>query len=900
MNGNIALGSSLAMVPAMAATYRLQLVPGFGFREVAELVSYFRNLGITHLYLSPITEAPQGSTHGYDVIDHNAIRAELGGAEEFGRMLAAARGQGLALILDFVPNHASVGSNNEAWQDVLAHGRHSAFARYFDIDWSPLEESLQGKVLLPFLGRPYGEALDAGEIRLVWEPRGFHAAYGESRFAISPLTYPVILSSALDHYERKEIYFDLKDLARAYESLGEGEVQRAEMLRRRLQGLEVDWPATLAVFQGERLHQLLERQNWRLAYWKVAGYEINYRRFFDINDLVALRMEDDEVFWHTHQLLGALLAEEGIAGVRIDHVDGLFDPEAYLNRLRETGAKHVWVEKILAPRETLPESWPVEGTTGYEFMNGVMGLLLDAGGFASITEIYQRFVADHHSFDDVVRESKVLAMETSLSSELQRLSHQLNRLCKGDYHTRDFAMGGLREALEELIAALDRYRTYLPYDPGSARNALEQAARRARRRTPAFEPSIYQFIVQMLLRDSAPGEIEPRLAWTCRFQQYTAPVAAKGVEDTTFYRYLPLVALNEVGGEPRARNQPVEDFHAHARLRAERYPRNLLATATHDHKRGEDTRMRLVALTEMPSRWEDSLRALAQLGEKHCGPHGPSRHDQYLLYQTLAGLWHGSSPESLPDRLSGYMSKASRESKRSTSWNSPDADYECGLESFVRGLLADEALPGIIAPLAEALAERGFDNSLTQLVLKFTSPGVPDIYQGCELTDLSLVDPDNRQPVDYPRRKVLAEKLRPLVTGPERAKVQSLLEARAEEAKFYFTARLLRLRNAQTALFEEGSYAPLDLLGPHSGRWIAFARLHASAALVVIVPRLNPEREQEASLPLPAELHGRRWEEFLSGESLVAGAQIELEALPLAWTVLLSSAPPAPLDSGGS
>lgn len=870
----------------MIATYRLQLVPGFGFPEVARLAPYFRRLGVSHLYLSPVTEARKGSFHGYDVIDHNAVRAELGGREEFERMREAVCGEGLELILDFVPNHASVGARNEAWQDVLAYGKDSEFARYFDIDWSPLEESLRDKVLLPFLGRPYGEALDAGEISLVWERGGLHASYCDRRFALSPLSYPVVLNRVLEQYERKDIYFDVKDLCRAYETLSAGEVQRAEMLRRRLLSLEVDWPAVLAEFRGSQLHAVLERQNWRLAYWKVAGYEINYRRFFDINELVALRMEDDEVFWHTHRLLGELMAEDGVAGVRIDHVDGLFDPQGYLRRLREIGARQVWVEKILAPGEALPEGWAIEGTTGYEFLNSVMSVLVDRTGWAAMVKTYQGFVADRSSFREVCRESKLLAMETSLSSELQRLAHQLNLLCKSDYHTRDFALGGLREALAELIAALDRYRTYLPFERDSARGVVEQAVARARRRTPAFEPAIYEFIVELLLRDSLADAPSPAQAWVARFQQYTAPVAAKGVEDTAFYRYLPLVALNEVGGEPAMREHPMAEFHAGAQHRAVRYPLNLLATATHDHKRGEDTRMRLIALSELASAWEQVLRTLENLAKPHLGEHGPSRHDQYLFFQTLTALWHGAARDELAARLAEYMRKASRESKRDTSWNSPYGDYERDLERFVRGVLGDPGLPGVIDSLAGAVAERGFDHSLTQIVLKFTSPGVPDIYQGCELADLSLVDPDNRRPVDYERRQGLVGEWEPVVARPDLEQVRRVVEQRREEAKFYFTARLLRLRSEAPELFRSGGYQRLEASGADGRSWIAFARILEGAAVVVLVPRCSAAPVKQLRVALPEALRGRHWIEELTGTPVAGAEEIAGAGLPLRWAVL--------------
>ncbi|MDX1546112.1 MAG: malto-oligosyltrehalose synthase, partial [Rhodothermales bacterium] len=575
----------------MIATYRLQLTPAFGFAEVEALVPYFQRLGVSHLYLSPITEARPGSEHGYDVSDHNTVRAEYGGREGFEQLRAAAHAAGLAILLDFVPNHAGVGTHNAYWQDVLAHGPHSAHAHVFDIDWDPLKETLRGKVLLPFLGRPYGDVLDDDELGITFEDGRFYAAYYDNAFALSPLTYATLLDAVLDEHERADAYFDLKEVRDAYAALQPDEVHKAEALRRRLEPLAeaLDLAAPLAAFRGERLHALLERQYWRLAYWKTAGYEINYRRFFDINGLVGLCMEDDRVFWEAHTLLGELLAEDGVDGVRIDHIDGLFDPHGYLDHLRDLGARHVWVEKILAPGETLPEAWPVEGTTGYEFMNDAMGVLLWQDGMAALERTYRRFVPEAEPYEEEVYESKRLVMESSLSSELFRLAYALNRLSEADYHTRDFTLEALREALAEIVAAFDRYRTYLPYNEDEARAVVREAVYRARQRAVAFEPSVFDFVRRVILGEVREDLRERQRAWTGRFQQYTAPVAAKGVEDTAFYRYLPLVALNEVGGEPAPAGTPPQAFHARARFRAQRYPRTLVATATHDHKRGEDT-----------------------------------------------------------------------------------------------------------------------------------------------------------------------------------------------------------------------------------------------------------------------------------------------------------------------
>ena len=884
----------------MTATYRLQLQPGFGFAEVEALLPYFGRLGVSHLYLSPITEARPGSTHGYDVIDHNAVREDFGGREGLDRLLEAAREAGLSFILDFVPNHAGVGSNNVSWQDVLAYGRHAPHASYFDVDWDPLKPELHGKILLPFLGQPYGEVLDADELGLLYRDGRFYATYYDNRFALAPATYADVLEAVLPQLERTEAYWDTKDLQEAYASLLPEELEKAETLALRLGRLadQTDLNALVEGLGRDALHAILETQCWRLSYWKTAGYEINYRRFFDINGLAGLRMEDPHVFWDAHRLLGELLAHEAVAGVRIDHIDGLFDPEGYLESLRDLGAKQIWVEKIFAIGETLPEAWPVEGATGYAFMNDVMGVLLRREGEHGIDRVYRRFVPEAEPFDEVVYHSKVLVMETALSSELFRLAYELDRLSEADYHTRDFTLEALREALAEVVAAFGRYRTYLPAESeeaeAEARQVVQEAIYKARQRNPATEPTVYAFLQRVILGDVPENLRERQEAWTGRFQQYTAPVAAKGVEDTAFYRFLRLVALNEVGGEPDHFGQTVQAFHAHARFRAHRYPRNLLATATHDHKRGEDTRMRLIALAEMPDVWEEAVHDLAELALRHRGEAGPDRTAEYLFYQILAALWPDADKAELPDRLWAYMQKAARERKTQTSWINPDERYEAALERFVRGMLEDERLPDVLGRTSEMLARAGFQNGLSQTVLKLTTPGVPDLYQGTELPDLSLVDPDNRRDVDYAERHRLLDELDGLLQDPNAADVQAMIDGQDARAKFYLTAQLLRLRNGRPALFG-GGYRALDVeeAGAEDAEavhWIAYAREAEAEALVVVVPRFPLTRpEGAATIPLPDALAGFAWTDALTGARIEAARAISTAALPLPWAVLHSA-----------
>ncbi len=873
----------------MVATYRLQLQPSFGFADAERILPYLRRLGVSHLYLSPITEARPGSTHGYDVIDHNAVREELGGRAGFDRMVQAARDAGLEIIVDFVPNHSGVGPRNAYWQDVLAYGPHSVYAAYFDVDWNPIKPELQGKILLPFLGKPYGDVLDDGELSLTYDDGYLFASYFDNRYRLNPASYAHVLERVLEEAERTEPYWDLKDLVDAYRSLGPHERDKAEVLRMRLVNLfqRISYRDVLTSISTPDLHDLLEKQFWRLSFWKTAGHEINYRRFFDINGLVALRMEDDHVFWDAHQLLAELIAMEGVAGVRIDHVDGLFDPRGYLERLSKVGAGRIWVEKILAPGETLPDAWSIAGTTGYEFLNDVMGVLVHERGRIPLEKTYRRVLGAALSFEDEVYESKKLVIHTALSSELFRLSYELDRISEADYHTRDFTLEAIRQALTDVVAVFDRYRTYLPHETETARDAIRLAVYRARARNPVAEPTVYDFISRVILGDVRSDLRPVQQAFVGRFQQYTAPVAAKGVEDTAFYRYLPLAALNEVGGEPGEFGTTLHAFHSRARFRAHRYPENLLATATHDHKRGEDTRMRMIALAEVPERWDEVVRKLIDFGESHTSDAGPSKADQYLFFQTLAALWHGADRDELSDRLGIYMQKATRESKRQTSWTNPDEAYEGALEQFVRQVIIDEEVADVLDDFSRQLARIGFLNGISQVVLKLTTPGVPDVYQGCELWDLTLVDPDNRRPVDYELRARLLDSLADLIGRPDVARVRDLVETEEEKTKLYVTAVLLRLRREYSELFA-GDYLPLE--AESTEKWIAYARSSARRRLLVAVGRrhsgeLEPE---EAVIALPEELANRNWRDVLTGTKIRSGNTFCLSDLPLRWAVLVS------------
>ncbi|HEX6441056.1 MAG TPA: malto-oligosyltrehalose synthase [Stellaceae bacterium] len=857
MNGR---GSGFA---AIRATYRLQFHKGFNFRDAEALVPYLARLGVSHLYASPVMEARPGSTHGYDIVDHNRLNPEIGTREEFEALVRALRAHGMGLILDIVPNHMGIGGTDNAWWlDVLEWGETSPYAAYFDINWDPLREDLKGRVLLPVLGDQYGAVLEGGEIALRFDPRegSFSAWYYNHRFPISPHSYPAILRRAGPQ---------LADFARAFMSLRqlrpEATRARTSELKRRLAEAAAEDQVGKAVasaleqFAGRpgrpasfrRLHRLLEEQAYRIANWRVAAEEINYRRFFNINDLAGLRIELPELFDATHRLVFDWIERGEIDGVRIDHVDGLFDPVAYCEALRaELGeAPYLVVEKILARYERLPD-WPIAGSTGYDFANQVLAMFIDPGAEAAMARLYRRLTGRSDSFDEVLYASKKRIMQVNLASEMNVLARRFHRLSMSDWRTRDFTFKGMLSALEEVIAAFPVYRTYVsargcgPDD----RRYIDWAIALARTRWRPGETTILDFIRGVLMAD-LPGRPQSPdvLRMAMQFQQMTGPVMAKALEDTAFYRYFRLLALNEVGGDPRRFGMSCAAFHHLTLERARFWPRAMLATATHDTKRGEDARLRIALLSEMPREWGRRVAHWYRLNRRHRsemdGEAVPGRNTEYLFYQMLVGAWPpGLDPAAaeavaaLAERIEAAMIKSVREGKEHSSWSYPDEPYEVGVRRFVKGAL-DAARPNPFlvdfTEFAATLARPAAIASLAQIVVKLTAPGVPDIFQGCELWDLSLVDPDNRRPVDFARRQSLLDEI-------EQVSLADLRERwRDGREKLFVTARLLALRRERTDLFAAGDYQPLDIGdGRNADRLCAFARRHAAGTLIAAVPRL--------------------------------------------------------------
>lgn len=856
------------------ATYRLQLHAGFTFEDARRVLPYLERLGISDVYLSPPFQAVTGSTHGYNLVAHDRLNAELGGEEGFRALASELRGRGMGCVVDFVPNHMGIANGeNRLWEDVLENGQASRFADFFDIEWQPLKRSLGGKVLLPTLGDQYGRVLENGELKLERTHGRILLRYYDRVFPVSPKSLAPLLERATaltqlpeDHPDRMELEslaLSAKNLPDAADSdLGarRTRAREKEVLRRRLRSLSqasaevgAALDAVLSEYNApenvDRLDELIQRQNYRLAYWRVAGEEINYRRFFDINDLAALRMEDPAVFEESHELLFALVEEGLVTGVRLDHTDGLYDPLGYFRALQErragqTGESardlplYVVAEKILEPGEALPDRWPIHGTTGYDFLAQLNGVFVKRDVEGDFSALYRRFTGEAQPYEELLYEGKRLIMRSALASEIGVLAERLERLAEGDRRSRDFTLTALRTAIIETIACFPVYRTYVRPDGTRERadnNHIEKAIRGAKRRARELSPAVFDFLGEVLrARD------ERYLDFALKFQQVTGPVTAKGAEDTAFYRFARLVSLNEVGGDPGHFGTPLDDFHKEAARRAAKWPHAMIATSTHDTKRGEDTRARINVLSELHDSWVAYLSSWGRLARSYARDledvRAPSLADEYLFYQNVLGAWPlDGNFDAFADRLVDYMMKAIREAKRYTSWTNQNTEYEEGVEAFVRAMLADEAFTRDMTALHERISTYGAQNGLSQTLVKFTAPGVPDTYQGSEVWNQSLVDPDNRRPVEYARLEALTKRLDD-GQGDRLGLARRLLETYDDGGvKLLVSHAALNARKEHPELFTEGDYVPLDG-GEHV---IAFARALKKEAAVILAPRFT-------------------------------------------------------------
>ena len=822
------------------ATYRLQLNAECSFDEAASLVPYLAELGVSHLYCSPYLQAAPGSAHGYDVADPTRVNEELGGAAAHRRLVEALESHGLAQLLDIVPNHMAVVPENPWWWDVLAHGPGSRYARYFDVDWAQENAERQNVVLLPVLGDHYGRELEAGKIRIERDGERLRVRYHEQIFPLAPGSLDALLEET------------------GVEALSTAALDAA------IARVNAD---------PDALDAVLERQHYRLAFWRMASRELGYRRFFDINALIALHAERAEVFRDVHARVLEWLDAGVLDGVRIDHIDGLLDPLQYLTRLRDACARAwILVEKIVEPGEELPAEWPIAGTTGYEFIFYAGGLFVDPSGEAPLTALYEELLGAPADYEEIVRSCKRTALRDLFGSDVNRLTALLEEICAAERRYRDYTRGELRAAIEQTIACFPVYRSYVRRgEVPSARDEgyVEQAIARAKEVSPETDPVLLDFLRDVLLL-RRPGGLETELA--LRFQQLSGPAMAKGVEDTVFYLYHRLTALNEVGGAPDRFGVTPRKFHAWAAEVERRWPKMLLATSTHDTKRSEDVRTRITLLSEIPDRWAEAVRRWTAMNERHRESEWPDRNFEYLLYQTLVGAWPLDAERALT-----YARKAAKEAKAFTTWTRPNEAYEQALERFVAAVLDDSEFVAELERFVAPLVGPARVASLALTLLKVTAPGVPDFYRGTELWDLSLVDPDNRRPVDYATRRRLLGELDGLSAA-------SVLE-RSDEGlpKLLVIREALRLRRERPAAFgSDGAYRPLYATGARSEHVVAFAR---GSDVVTVVPRWLVRLDgdwADTALELPA----GRWRNVLAGTELDGGT-VEAAHLFAAFPVAL-------------
>ncbi len=932
----------MATLRVPVATYRLQFNRGFRFDDARALVPYLESLGITDLYASPLFMARAGSTHGYDVTDPTQLNAELGTAEEFEWLIQELKRYNMGLLLDIVPNHMAASPENAWWTDLLENGQGSHYAPYFDIDWRPVNGAVADRVLLPILGAPYGSTLENQELVVGLDEDGFYVCYYETRLPIQPKSYRLVLAHRIDTVKATlgkshpafQALVDLIDTIQRLPGRQANHWRKAgrrhgdeEGVKQRLWHLYVSHPEIRAfldenvrIFNGSKedpnsfdlLDQLLGDQAYRLRFWPVARDQMNYRRFFDISDLVCIRVEDPQVFEATHSLIVELVKAGKVTGLRADHIDGLYDPLAYFrmiqSRIASSSGFYVLAEKILVGDETLPEEWPVAGTTGYEFARSVNGVFVDPKGMKSLDRIYTRFTGSWLNFPDVVYQQKKRVMEELFMGEVRTLTHRLRLLAEQDRHACDLRPQALSQALVEVTACLPVYRTYIrdfhvrPQD----RTYIEHAVQEAERRNATLGTPVFDFLRHVFLLEIPPflatEQKEMWLRFVRRWQQFTGPIMAKGVEDTSLYLYNRLVSLNDVGGDPGAHRSSVEAFHRHNEANRARWPYTLNTTSTHDTKRSEDVRARISVLSELPHVWANGLGRWSRWNRakkrRVNGKPVPDPNEEILLYQTMIGAWPLLRAEvpALKERLKAYVIKAAKEAKVHTSWVDPNPDYEHAIEAFVDAILKASSQNKFLTDFLEfqrRTAFYGAFNALGQVLLKIGSPGVPDFYQGTELWDFSLVDPDNRRPVDFKKRIRLLDDLQRLDTQELLPFVSELL-GRWEDGqiKLVVTAKALEFRRNESTLFLEGDYLPLYASGRLEENVCAFARRQGRKWVAVIAPRLLTRLVPSGRLPLGERAWGsgrlilpkeapRNWQDVLTGETVHARSALRRKFLPL-------------------
>jgi len=891
------------------ATYRIQFHSDFPFEAAKKHADYFQRLGVSDIYSSPIWMARKGSRHCYDVTDHSQVNPELGGEAEFKELAAALRERNLGLVVDVVPNHMGIlDPSNRQWWDVLENGPSSPFANFFDIDWRAYKEELHDRVEIPTLGQQFGICLENGELKVTFAPEGeFRVRYYETELPTGPRTWVRILNIALLTLESQLTEEDaglteFQSILTALRNLPMRDDDEAERIKERQREKEVckrrlrtlvesnslfldAINAAIGELNGQpgnpqsydQLEAFLEDQTYRLSFWRVAGDEINYRRFFDVNELAAIKVERPEVFEQVHALIFRLISDGCIRGLRIDHPDGLLNPPQYFTDLQNgcrtaLGARlnipnqpescsenacSMWVavEKILEHHERIRADWAVHGTTGYEFLNLINGVFVDQSNGQAFLRLYSRFTGTGPNYPELKNQCKKLILDISMSGELYTLARKLDRISEHNRRTRDFTLQTLQEALAEFIAAFPVYRSYIRPDAQTVdaddRHFIETAIRTAKRRNPSTDPTIFEFIGTILLLEElewlTDEQRAERMEFILALQQITGPVMAKGLEDTAFYRDFPLASLNEVGGEPERFGVSLNEFHERCVEQAKYWPASMTSTSTHDTKRSEDARARINVLSEIPREWERAIFRWRRINSRRKqqveGHHVPSTREEYLFYQTLLAIWpinDDEFPEDISDRMCAYMLKATREAKINTSWVNVHETYENALLQFTKEVLDPSRSSKFLQDFeafTRLIAIRGANNALGQVLAKLTAPGIPDFYQGCELWNTCLVDPDNRKPVDYEKRSAILEEIIRRQNDPQYI-AEVLREWKDGRVKMMVTHKGLAFRRAYQQLYHHGTYLPLAVEGEAAEHLLAYAQHHDSAWGLTLVPRL--------------------------------------------------------------
>ncbi|ACK72982.1 malto-oligosyltrehalose synthase [Gloeothece citriformis PCC 7424] len=923
------------------ATYRLQFWSNFGFNEAKKIVNYLSELGISDLYASPIFKARSGSTHGYDVVDANVLNPELGTEEDFNNLIADLQNKGMGWVQDIVPNHRAYDSDNKALMDVLEHGKDSEYYTFFDIEWEHHYEDLREKVLTPMLGDFYGNCLENGDIQLSYDESGLSVkCYDSFKLPLRIETYLKLLSHDLGKLNRQlgrshpdfikilGILYLIKNVFS--EASGRQRKDQVEFIQGLVWELYNNNPEVqtfidqnIATFNGEvgkpetfdLLDQLLSEQFFRLSFWKVGAEELNYRRFFTVNELICLRVEDELVFKKTHELICQLVQSGKITGLRIDHIDGLYDPTQYLFRLREMmGDVYLVVEKILEKEEKLPSHWPIEGTSGYDTLNRINGVFCQTSNQDKFSEIYTKLTRFHDDYEKLLSEKKHLIAETNLVGDIDNLAHLLKRIAEQSRYGRDFTLSGLRKAILEVLVQFPIYCTYInengitETDQGYIREAIEKAKSALPRLLKELN-LIEKFLLLDYDEHLSEEEKQKWLHFTMRFQQFTGPLMAKGVEDTLFYVYARFVSLNEVGGFPQTFGVTLEEFNQFNQQQLANHPHTMNASSTHDTKRSEDVRARLNVISEIPDEWERQINEWRNLNKDKKTIKGkriiPDNNDEYFFYQNLLGAFP-LDEEEYPDfveRVKNYIIKAVREAKIHTAWLRPDHVYEDGFLHFVEQVLQPENNPFLeqFREFKNKVAPYGLFNSLSQTLVKITSPGIPDFYQGTELWDFSLVDPDNRRPVDYQKRLSYLEEIKHRSQDNLNELIHELTHNMTDgRIKLWLIIRALGIRNQYLSVFQQGDYIPLSVQGQYKDHVIAYARHQEKTTIVTIVPRFltaliepyqYPTGEQvwgDTYVELPFNLESG-WKNSLTEETLSPGDKLSianiLKSFPIALLI---------------